>query len=67
VKKTAKWVAFNCIFLNCLLALSDSYFTDYKYSMEEIPEVKTLIWQFVFFLFVEDFFLYVGHSSMHRP
>ena len=26
-----------------------------------------MIWQFIFFLLVEDLFLYLGHSTMHRP
>lgn len=53
--------------VNSVLALSDSWNSDYRYLVEEIPDTKTMVGQFVFFLLVEDLFLYLGHSTMHRP
>jgi sterol desaturase/sphingolipid hydroxylase (fatty acid hydroxylase superfamily) len=35
--------------------------------MEEIPDTKTIVWQFIFFLLMEDLFFYIGHSTLHRP
>jgi len=41
--------------------------SDYRVKLEEIPDTKTIIWQFMFFLILEDFFFYLGHSTLHRP
>lgn len=67
LKKTLKVVIFNSVIVGGFLGISDSLMSDYRVKIEEIPDTKTLIWQFMFFLLMEDLFFYLGHSTLHRP
>lgn len=67
LKKTLRTVAFNSLVLGGFLSLNDSWNSDYKWSVDEVPDTKTIVWQFFFFLLLEDLFFYIGHSTLHRP
>lgn len=45
----------------------DSLDSRYLTSMDDVPDLKTILWQFTLFLVVEDFLFYWFHRLFHHP
>lgn len=68
MQKTLGVVALNALFFAPMLTFVDCLLRfDYVMTSEQIPSLWTNLWQFAFFLMVEEVTFYFAHLLLHNP
>jgi len=59
---------FNQFIVGPAVLIIDLYFGETcNMNASEAPRVSEYLWQFIFFVFMEDIGFYIAHSSLHYP
>ncbi|CDW77386.1 sterol desaturase family protein [Stylonychia lemnae] len=50
-----------------IVTIKDDYQVRYSFEMEDLPDWKTILWQILFSMWIQDFFFTASHWLLHKP